>query len=106
MMNRLKILREERGINQQRLANELNVSQAMVSKYELGLSEPDIATIKRIADFFKVSADYLLEISNDKISVSSFGLTDSEKEILLGYKRLDDVQKDKLRAYLKGLLQD
>lgn len=105
-MNRLKALREDRGINQRRLADELNVSQAMISKYELGLSEPDIATIKRIAAFFGVSTDYLLEVSNDKINVSAFGLTDSEKDVLFGFKRLNDVQKEKLKAYLKGLLQD
>lgn len=106
MMNRLKTLREARGINQQRLATELNVSQAMISKYELGLSEPDIATIKRIADFFKVSTDYLLEVSDDKFSVPTYGLTDAEKEILFGFKRLNDIQKEKLKAYLKGLLQE
>lgn len=105
-MDRLKALRETRGINQQRLALELNVSQAMISKYELGLSEPDIATIKKIADFFKVSTDYLLEVSDDKINVPAFGLTDTEKELLFDFKRLDDIQKEKLKAYLKGLLQD
>lgn len=105
-MDRLKALRETRGINQQRLALELNVSQAMISKYELGLSEPDIATIKKIADFFKVSTDYLLEVSDNKINVSAFGLTDTEKELLFDFKRLDEIQKEKLKAYLKGLLQD
>lgn len=105
-MDRLKALREAHGINQQRLALELNVSQAMISKYELGLSEPDIATIKKIAHFFKVSTDYLLEVSDDKISVPAFGLTDTEKELLFDFKRLDDIQKEKLKAYLKGLLQD
>lgn len=105
-MDRLKALRETRGINQQRLALELNVSQAMISKYELGLSEPDIATIKKIADFFKVSTDYLLEVSDNKINVSAFGLTDTENELLFDFKRLDEIQKEKLKAYLKGLLQD
>lgn len=106
MMKRLKTLREDRGINQQRLAVELNVSQAMISKYELGLSEPDISTIKRIAAFFGVSTDYLLEVSNDKTGISVFGLSEQEKDVLFGFKRLDDIQKEKLKAYLKGLLQD
>lgn len=99
-------MRKERGINQQRLAVELNVTQAMISKYELGLSEPDIETICRIAEFFGVSSDYLLEISNEKISISSHGLSDTEKEILFGFKRLDGIQKAKLQAYLQGLLQE
>lgn len=105
-MNRIKILRKERGINQQRLASELNVSQAMISKYELGLSEPDIEMICRIAEFFGVSSDYLLEISDEKTSVSSYGLSDTEKKILFGFKRLNSIQKAKLQAYLQGLLQE
>lgn len=105
-MNRIRILREERGISQQRLAAELNVTQAMISKYELDISEPDINTIRCIAKFFGVSSDYLLEMSDDKISVSSFGLSDAEKEILFGFKRLDTIQKAKLQAYLQGLLQE
>ncbi len=105
-MKRIKELRKLKGISQQKLALHLNVSQAMISKYELGLSEPDIAMIQKLADYFGVSADYLLEICDDKISISSFGLSEEEKEVLFGFKRLNSVQKEKLKAYLKGLLQE
>lgn len=104
-MERIKILREARNMSQQRLSAELNVTQAMVSKYELGISEPDIAMIKRIAEFFGVSSDYLLEISEDKVNLPS-NLSEEEKNVLFGFKRLDDIQKDKLQAYLQGLLQE
>ncbi len=105
IMNRLRQLREERHMNQQRLSVELNVSQAMISKYERGESEPDVYMIKTIADYFGVSADYLLEISDDK-NISPPGLSSEEKEILFGYKRLDKIKKAKLQAYLQGLLQE
>ena len=105
-MKRLKILREERRMSQQRLATELNVTQAMISKYEQGSCEPDIAMIRQIAQLFGVSSDYLLEISDDKISISSFGLSNAEKDVLFGFKRLDNLQKAKLQAYLQGLLQE
>lgn len=105
-MKRIRSLREERGINQQRLASELNVTQAMISKYELDICEPDINTICLIADFFGVTSDYLLEISDEKIRVSSLGLSDAEKDILFGFKRLDTIRKAKLQAYLQGLLQE
>lgn len=105
-MVRLKQLREARGLSQQGLAAELNVSQAMISKYELGISEPDINSIRKIADFFGVSSDYLLELSDDKINISTTSLSDSEKSVLFGFKRLTDIQKEKLLAYLQGLLQE
>lgn len=58
---RLKQLRKERGISQVRLAMELSVSQHTISRYETGEREADYAMLIRIADFFDVSVDYLLE---------------------------------------------
>lgn len=83
----------------------MNVSQAVISKYELCKSEPDICMIRNLAKFFGVSSDYLLEISDDKISLP-FGLSKEEKEVLFSFKGLDKLQEEKLKAYLKGLLQE
>lgn len=58
---RLRQLRKERGISQVRLAMELSVSQHTISRYETGEREADYAMLVRIADFFGVSVDYLLE---------------------------------------------
>lgn len=58
---RLKQLRRERGISQVRLAMELSVSQHTISRYETGEREADYTMLIRIADYFDVSVDYLLE---------------------------------------------
>lgn len=92
-------------MNQRRLAVELNVSQTTISKYERGEAEPDIGMICTIAKYFDVSTDYLLEMSDDKHSIAP-GLSRDEKELLFGFKKLDSVQKEKLQAYLQGLLQE
>lgn len=63
-MKRIRALREKRRMSQQMLAIELNVTQAMVSKYELGTCEPDVFIIRRLTEIFGVSSDYLLEISD------------------------------------------
>lgn len=66
---RLKQLRRERGISQVRLAMELSVSQHTISRYETGEREADYAMLIRIADYFDVSVDYLLErTENPKIN--------------------------------------
>lgn len=57
---RLKELREDRGLTQDQLASELNVSRSQISNYETGKFEPDIETLIFLADFFNVSLDYLL----------------------------------------------
>lgn len=52
--------RKRTGITQAKLGNMLNVSAQAVSKWENGLSEPDIATLQRMAQIFGVSVDELL----------------------------------------------
>ncbi len=106
IMKRLKELREGKHISQQRLAIELNVSQATISKYELGQADPDIPTIVKLAEYFHVSADYLLEISDSKQNISDSRLSNTEKQLVFDFKRLDKIQKAKLLAYLQGLLQE
>lgn len=67
---RLRQLRTERGLSQIRLAMELSVSQHTISRYETGEREADYAMLIRIADFFGVSVDYLLErTENPKMNV-------------------------------------
>ena len=61
MLLRLKELRLARRMTQQRLAMELSMSQNTVSRYENGEREPGLKELIRIADYFDVSVDYLLE---------------------------------------------
>ncbi|MDO4565217.1 MAG: helix-turn-helix transcriptional regulator [Clostridia bacterium] len=58
---RLRELRIQKGLTQQRIALELNMSQNSVSRYENGERQADYATLIQIADYFNVSVDYLLE---------------------------------------------
>ena len=60
-MRRLKELRKKKRISQLKLAMDLNMSQNNVSRYETGIHEADYATLIKIADYFDVSVDYLLE---------------------------------------------
>ncbi len=57
---RLKELRKERGISQQKLAIDLNMNQNSISRYENGQREADYKTLIMLADYFNVSVDYLL----------------------------------------------
>ena len=58
---RLKEIRKNKGISQIKLAIDLNTSQNTISRYETGEREPGIAELIKIADYFNISIDYLLE---------------------------------------------
>ncbi|MEQ8156675.1 MAG: helix-turn-helix transcriptional regulator [Clostridiaceae bacterium] len=55
--------RKEKGITQEQLANYIGVSKASVSKWESGLSYPDILLLPELATYFNVSVDELLGYS-------------------------------------------
>lgn len=56
----LSLLRQEKGISQRSVANDLGISQALLSHYENGIREPGLAFVTRACDYYNVSADYLL----------------------------------------------
>ena len=56
----LTLLRKERGISQKQAAQDLGISQALLSHYEKGIRECGLDFIVRTADYYNVSCDYLL----------------------------------------------
>ena len=57
---KLKKLRKARGLSQEQLADQLNVSRQAISKWELGESIPDTENLILLSKFYGVSIDYLL----------------------------------------------
>ncbi len=63
--NKLRALIEERNLTQKQVAGDLNIAPSTMGGYVQGISEPDFDTIKRLAKYFHVTADYLLDIRSD-----------------------------------------
>ena len=59
----IKKLRKESKLSQSRLAQQLQVTQQAVGKWETGKSVPDSDTLRKIAEFFGTSVDFLLGVS-------------------------------------------
>lgn len=57
---RLRKLRERKGISRRVLADFCQVSKSNMARYEHGEREPTIGALCRMADYFEVSVDYLL----------------------------------------------
>ncbi|MFK5277783.1 helix-turn-helix transcriptional regulator, partial [Lactococcus lactis] len=60
LSEKLKQLRADKKITQEKLAEILHVSRTTISSWETGRSYPDLQMIVEISDYFKVSLDFLL----------------------------------------------
>lgn len=63
---RIKNLREDNDLTQEELATLLKTTQQQYSKYELGIQEIPVHHLITLADFYKVSTDYILNRTNNK----------------------------------------
>ena len=61
----LKGIREDRDIRQKEIAKYLNVSQNTYSQYETGVISLTAEILIKLADYYNVSVDYLLDRTND-----------------------------------------
>lgn len=98
---RLKELREEKGLKQSELAKILNISSSSVGMYETDRREPDDDLKLEIANYFNVSVDYLMGKTNKRNSAISH-----DNEFIAfyeGYKDLEDEDKEVIQATINAL---
>lgn len=67
-------LRNERGIYQKALAEYLSVSVGTISNYENSIHYPDLETVCRFAEYFQVSVDYLLELTQNPAAIDKLNV--------------------------------
>lgn len=106
-MNKLKTIREEAGLSQQKLAEFLGLSQQSIHSYENGVYEPDISTLKMLADFFDTSVDYLIghtEIRRKIENLDKFELNAQESELITKYRLLPKKLRKSLQLILDSFL--
>lgn len=63
---RLKDLREDANLKQENIAQILGMKQQQYSEYERGKREVPIKVVKKIAQYYDVSIDYVVGLTNDK----------------------------------------
>lgn len=73
---RLKEVRETRGMDQTQLGRKLRVSQNNISNWEIGVSAPKLALFKRLCNALNTSADYLLCLPVDGLVEKLYKLDD------------------------------
>lgn len=97
----LKELRIKKGLKQSDVAEELGLKVNTYQSYERGQSEPNCATLRRIADFYGVTTDYLLGREPAPNPFADLGLDEAgEQEMLKQYMSFEP----EVRAMLMDVL--
>jgi transcriptional regulator with XRE-family HTH domain len=103
-MNNLKKLREKKNLTQIRLSIDVEVSQELISQYELGKTKPNADNLIKLADYFNCSTDYLLERTNNPFMISDINNKDIETaNISEKYNSLSAENKKHFLSYLDYL---
>ncbi|MBQ9913901.1 MAG: helix-turn-helix transcriptional regulator [Clostridia bacterium] len=89
-MNRIRDLREDRDLRQVDVSEAIGIDQRTLSNYETGKTNPDSFAIIKLADFFGVSADYLIGRTNEN-KITADEIIKKIDRIRLA---LDDIEKD------------
>lgn len=74
---KVKKLREQKGLSQVELARLLGITRSSVNAWEMGISVPSTQYIVDLAGVFDISTDYLLGVDSSS-TISVAGLTDSD----------------------------
>ena len=78
---RIKCLREQKGLTQPELAKQLGITRSSVNAWEMGISVPSTQYVVELASLFKVSTDYILGVDTS-VSISVAGLTEKDIQIV------------------------
>lgn len=104
--NRIKILREEKGLKQEELAKIMSVSPSTIGMYEINKREPNNELILKLSEYFNVSTDYLLgksDVRNPEVvdkDLLEIGLNKKD------YNPPTKEQQEKIEEFAKFVLKD
>ena len=89
---KIKELREQNDLSQTDLAKYLGVVRSTICQYEKGNRQPDIEQLIKLADYFNVTVDYLLEHNTSKTNTPN--LSEKEKALLEAFNKLPHETQD------------
>lgn len=77
---RLVEMRIEKGLSQKEAASDLGVSQALLSHYEKGIREYSLSFLCRAAEYYNVTTDYILGVSDSRSGFEAKELEDNKED--------------------------
>lgn len=99
--DRLREIRESKGLTQVFVSKKLGIGNTTLSSYENNERKPDPDTLRKLADFYNVSADWLLGRTDIQEIPKHFG--DKEAIILKELKEVPEENWEEIRTYINFL---
>ncbi len=98
IIERIKELRDENGLSDKDVEKGAGIANSSISQWRRGNCKPSLMNIVRLADYFEVSSDYLLGLSDrrERMDACSTHLAEDEAQILELYRGFD--VKDRFRV--------
>lgn len=93
---RLKLLRKDKGVTQKMVADAIGVTERGIRRYEAGDVTPAFDVIAALAEYFKVSTDYVIGVTDAPNS--------AETDLLDVFRKLNADDRKNLSAFAKFLL--
>ena len=100
LSERLKALRTRHNMSQQKLAENLNLSRELLSNYEQGRREPDYNTLILISNFFDVSVDYILGVTEVEKRLLHESVSDKYNHLMTDISGLSKESLAELEKYI------
>ena len=105
-MNRIEVLRKNMNISMAQTAKELNIPYTTYVNYEKGTREPNSEMMIKLADFFNVSIDYLLNRDTKKADNRTQQQKETISLIQTKYNALNHLGKQRVDNYVDDLLDN
>lgn len=97
----IRKLRDTYGLTQLQLGEKIGVAESTISLYESGKREPDISTLELIANFFKVTIDYLLGRTDDIRPITTSTIPSEDLKTLENLKELSKEDRELVETIIK-----
>jgi len=96
---RLRSLRKQKNLSQTELAELVGLHFTNISRYERGIAQPTVETLRRLAEILGVSSDYLMDGSVEQAAKARF----EDRELLRQFKEVDQLSEEK-KAFVKRVI--
>ncbi len=106
MYKRIKDLREDNDKLQKEIAIDLETNVTQYQRYENGKREPPFNFIISLANYYKVSLDYIAGRTNDKKGLTKSQLSEDVSHLVKSYEFLSEKRKGKLELFMQQLVEE